>query len=225
MNIKWKLKQEGLVLLELLRRESKAIICLQRVYRGHRARYHVHKMLITKAVYHKAAILIQKVYRSSKVMHWKDIRLNVIASFVLNRHAIDRHDAIVTSRLRYKQFIYDIKGDSSSDEDKEEGEIEWIKSYDMERKRDFWFNNVDNNILFQEPKVKLGHEKSLIGRRVRIYWIVQVSIVSLFNEDDEHVSISFILRNNGTKGISQGLELQVIDIECNMMTMIANGLI
>jgi len=52
--------------------------------------------------------------------------------------------------------------------------IEWIKSFDVTRKRDYWYNNVNTDVTFHEPRTNFAHENSIVGFRVKIYWIVQV---------------------------------------------------
>lgn len=43
--------------------------------------------------------------------------MNTVAAFVLDRHYVDRKYIVSQTRLRYQQFIYDVKGDSGSEPD------------------------------------------------------------------------------------------------------------
>jgi hypothetical protein len=168
-----RLKEEGRKLFERLRQMYRSVLLIQRVYRGYLGRQSYYNHRIDIAVMHRAAIIIQSAYRSSKILHWKDIKLNMIAAFVLDRHAIDRKNTVYRTRLRYQQFVYDNCGDSGSEPDEDQAAIAWIKGYDERRKRDYWYNNVNSDILFDEPRLNYAHEKALIGFRVKIYWIVQ----------------------------------------------------
>jgi hypothetical protein len=149
---------------------------LQRVVRGHLGRERMARVKIEKAVRVYAAITIQRVYRGSRVLHWRDLCLNVIAAFVLDRQYLERKDRIAASRLRYKQYIESFRHDSASEDEGEDPEPEgstWVKMQDYKKKRDYWMNMVTGEITYIEPMGTLVKEKSLMNKRVRVFWVAQ----------------------------------------------------
>jgi hypothetical protein len=107
------------------------------------------------------------------------MRLNIIAAFVLDRQYLERRDSIAASRLKYQLYIEDNRRDSASEpDDEEEPVINWIEGYDQKKKQKFWKDDFTKKITFDEPVVPFEHEKSMIGMRVKVYWVVQVCIDS-----------------------------------------------
>lgn len=167
-------KLDGAALQKVMRAKWRCTLLLQRSYRGFRGREKFKKLLIAKAVLHKSAVTIQRIYRGACILHWRDLRLNFIAAFVLDRQYLERKNSIAASRLIYRRFVEDNQRDSASDvDDEEEIRPKWIERYDDKRKRKYWENELTKNIVFEEPDVPLEQEKAMIGMRVRIYWVVQ----------------------------------------------------
>lgn len=102
---KYKARLTGEALKKFFREKWTAAIEIQRLYRGFRARERVRKIKIDIALQNYAAREIQRVYRGTRVLGWRDLRLNVIAAFVLDRHYVERKSAIQATRMRYKQYI------------------------------------------------------------------------------------------------------------------------
>ena len=102
---KYKAKLTGDALKKFFREKWTGAIVIQRHYRGFHARERIRKAKIELALYHYAARDIQRIYRGTRVLGWRDMRLNVIAAFVLDRHYVERKSAIAATRLRYKQYI------------------------------------------------------------------------------------------------------------------------
>ena len=93
---------------------------------------------------------------------------------MLDRQFLERRDRIADSRMRYKQFLLDIRKDSASEDDSEdELEDEWIEKYDEKARRKFWVHSVTGQTVTDEPATKWLIENSLLEQRVRIYWVVQ----------------------------------------------------
>lgn len=131
------------------------------------------KERIYEASRHFAAIQIQRIYRGMRILHWKDIRLNTIAAFVLDRHYLERGTSLENARLRYKNYIIENRRDSASDPDEEYPENEWVEMYDPKKKRPYWICETTNEVTYDEPAQPCAHEKSLVGLRVKVYWVVQ----------------------------------------------------
>lgn len=64
--------------------------------------------------------------------------------------------------------------DSASEPDEEDTGDPWLKLFDSHRRQYFWQNFATNAITYDEPEDELAHEKDMIGKRVKIYWVVQV---------------------------------------------------
>lgn len=102
---KYKAKLTGDALKKFFREKWTMSIIIQSNYRGFRARERVRKIKIQMALYHYSAREIQRIYRGTRVLHWRDMRLNVIAAFVLDRHYVERKSSIAVTRMRYREFI------------------------------------------------------------------------------------------------------------------------
>jgi len=102
---RYKARLTGDALRKFFREKWTLSIIIQKVFRGFRARERVRKIKIQLALFHYAARDIQRIFRGTRVLHWRDMRLNVIAAFVLDRHYVERKSSIAATRLRYKQYI------------------------------------------------------------------------------------------------------------------------
>lgn len=102
---RYKARLTGDALKKFFREKWTMAIVIQKMFRGFRARERVRKIKIQLALFNYAARDIQRIYRGTRVLHWRDMRLNVIAAFVLDRHYVERKSSIAATRLRYKQFI------------------------------------------------------------------------------------------------------------------------
>lgn len=170
---RYKSRLTGSALRKFYREKWTGSELIQKVYRGFKGRESAHQLKIQLAVKHYAATLIQRVFRGSRILYWRDMRLNVVAAYVLDRQYLERRVSIEASRLRYQQFLKENRCDSASEPDDEDEEQEYIKTYDAAKKMYYWQNYVSGEIFYDEPLDPLAHEKSLIGRRVKVYWIVQ----------------------------------------------------
>jgi len=168
-------KLKGKDMIKSGHRRWRATLILQRSVRGYYGRCKVNRERIKVAFRHFAAILIQKTFRGARILHWKDMRLNVIAAYALDRQYIERRERIAASRARYKAFIDVNRRDSASDsaEFEEVYDPVWVEKFDKKKKKPYWYNEVDNIVTYEEPKVADAHEKAMINQRVRIYWVVQ----------------------------------------------------
>jgi hypothetical protein len=65
--------------------------------------------------------------------------------------------------------------DSASEPDEEDMGDPWLRLLDNARGGvPYWQNFATNEITYDEPEDELAHEKNMIGKRVKIYWVVQV---------------------------------------------------
>lgn len=171
---RYKARLSGEELKRFFRHKWTASIVAQRVYRGFKARQALQKLRIEQATRHYAAREIQRIFRGSRVLHYKDLRLNVIAAFVLDRHYVERRERVEAARIRYRQYILMNQQDSASEPDTEEDEqVPWTQQFDVKKKLPYWQNFATNEITYDEPHIPLAHEKGMIGKRVKVYWVVQ----------------------------------------------------
>jgi hypothetical protein len=176
---RYKSRLSGESLKRFFRHKWTASIVIQRYYRGFKSRERFNKLRIDKAAKYYAAREIQRVFRGSRVLHYKDLRLNVIAAFVLDRHYVERRERVEAARLRYRQYILMNQQDSASEPDTDEDDQQpWTKQWDAKKKLPYWQNFATNEITYDEPLVPLAHEKGMIGKRIKVYWIVQVSLLN-----------------------------------------------
>lgn len=172
---RYKAKLSGDELRRFFRHKWTASELLQRVYRGYRARERVRKLQIEKAVRYYAARSIQRVFRGTRILHWRDMRLNVIAAYVLDRHYVERRESVENSRRRYRAFVAENLRDSASEPDDEDNpdDFPFTEGFDEKRKRPFWQNYITNEITFDEPPRPLALERNLLYKRCRVFWMVQ----------------------------------------------------
>ena len=169
-------KLSGKELQAKMRGKWQCALNIQRCFRGFKARERCNRLRIWHASRAFAAIEIQRIYRGSKILHWSDMRLNVIAAYALDRQYIERRDRIHDSRLRYQMFIQSIRRDSASDEEDEEDfdySKNWIKHQDFKRKTFYWVNDITKEVTYDEPLVPHAHEKDMLNLRIKVFWIVQ----------------------------------------------------
>ena len=158
----------------LMRKRLNSTHLLQRVYRGYQGRQKVRRRRIELATRWFAAVTIQRVYRGSKVLHWRDMRLNVVAAFVLDRQYVERKDRVADARNRYQRFLHDLQRDSASESDPEPDEDDaWTKHFDYRKKTYYWYNTTTQQYSYEEPRSEVQLQKSLIGMKVKIHWLRQ----------------------------------------------------
>jgi len=168
-------KLSGKELQRAMNRTWRMTLILQTSYRSHRAREACAKKRIDIAVKNYAAIKIQKQFRAARILHWKDMRLNVIAAYALDRHYIERRESVAASRLRYKAYVIENRRDSASNSDDPEdadADAIWVKHFDYKKNKPFWINESTQIVTFDEPPVLFNKERSMVGMRVRVYWPV-----------------------------------------------------
>ena len=108
---------DGTDMISCVRKLKRQLFLMMRVVRGFLGREKAARMRIVLATRTFAATLIQRIYRGSRVLHWRDMRMNVIAAYILDRHNIERDDRVYDSRITYHRFIVDNRKDSASEDD------------------------------------------------------------------------------------------------------------
>lgn len=160
--------------MRIYKREWMATLRLQKVYRGFKGREKWNRAKIKYAREYYAATQIQRIFRGCLILQYKDLRLNIISAYVLDRHYVERQDSIVAARHRYRMFLEEVQRDSASEPDAEEEEPpEWEKFFDKVRGKPYWYNAMTAETTYDEPLGNLVHEKAMIYKRVRVFWVVQ----------------------------------------------------
>ncbi|KAJ1415988.1 hypothetical protein B484DRAFT_401290 [Ochromonadaceae sp. CCMP2298] len=171
---RYKSKLSGDELKVFFKEKWTAATAIQCHYRGFKGREDVRHAKIEIATSNFAAREVQRMYRGTRVLHWRDMRLNVIAAFVLDRHYVERRAAIASTRMRYKQYVEENQRDSASEPDDDEDDAEqWFKQFDADRQMYYWQNLATSEISYDIPLDALAHEKNLVGHRVKVFWVVQ----------------------------------------------------
>lgn len=161
-------------------RKWRACENMQRYFRGFRAREYVKKLRILEAVRYFAARQIQRVFRGSRILYYKDLRLNIISAFILDRFYVERLDRHEQCQKRYQGFLNMVRQDSASEPDTEDDTDEinpWTRRWDVKKKMFYYVNFITNEITYDEPLTRLAHEKDMVGKRVKVYWLLQVNII------------------------------------------------
>ena len=81
----------------------------------------------------------------------------------------------------------------------------WEQMFDKAKKMNYWINYATNTITYDEPAKPLAVELGMVGKRVKVYWTVQVILlsslgISLFAAAD----LLLAGRASGTGDISHG---------------------
>eukprot|EP01038_Epipyxis_sp_PR26KG_P005005 gene5005-6990_t len=184
--IRYKSRLSGGELKRFYREKWTSSTYIQSVYRGYTARERVHKMRIELATMNYACTQIQRIYRGAQVLHWRDIRLNVIAAFILDRQFVERRSSVEVARLRYRQYIIDNRADSASEDDDDVDDSMWIQSYDAQKAMIYWQNYVTNEITYDEPPDPDAHVKDLIYKRIKVLWVLQKKRHRIEYDDGDH---------------------------------------
>jgi hypothetical protein len=170
---RYRLKQSKFERELVLRARVKAASACQSFFRGFSARKRCYRLRIEQATRWFAACTIQRYYRGTRIMRWQDMRLNIIAAYVLDRQYLERRERVLASRVRYKAYIDENRKDSASEEEPEEMKLNWDKKYDNVRRRYYWYNEYTDTVTYDEPDDPLAFPKAMVGHRVRIYWVAQ----------------------------------------------------
>ena len=170
---RYRMKQSKFEREMVMRARISGARLVQRVVRGYMARNVTYRMRIKLAEKYFAARTIQRYYRGTRIMQWRDMRLNIIAAYVLDRQYLERRERVEASRVRYQQFKEDNQKDSASEEEPPEEILEWEKIYDEDRRKYYWYNEYLDRVQWHEPEEPIAMAKGMVGIRIRVYWVAQ----------------------------------------------------
>lgn len=139
--------------LRLMKRARlRAVINIQRYYRGYVARRTLFKLQAHRRLEIRAAIVIQKTFRGSRVMRWQALRMNRAAAHILDRSVTE----FVLRQRDCKLRELPVAGDSDSSDD--EFAI---------------YTNRKRILDGADPCQVWGGATNLVGKTVRVYWPVE----------------------------------------------------
>lgn len=153
--------------------ERQAAVTLQKAIRGYLKRRELWLYLRGLVVQNKAAVIIQKAYRSSLVMRYKDMRLNRLAAEVYDMQDMEHEiSASKVQALRKKllESIRVVEESSDSVDDMEDEDNLWQELWDSENNCPYYYNSMLNETTYELPESKNAFQMSLVGKTIKIFW-------------------------------------------------------
>jgi len=147
-----------------------ACLHVQRVFRGFLGREAKRATMYEHETDMKSALLIQRVFRSTRILHWKDIKMNKVAAFVYKRQQLELQERQRCADIRNLQRLEGAQKDSASEEETHVDVNDlWQEMWDDTLQKPYWHNPSLQTNTYERPLV-YAFERSLIGLKVRIYW-------------------------------------------------------
>jgi hypothetical protein len=161
---------KGEEMARLKRIKNRAALQVQRVFRGFQGREEKRAATFGLQMEQDAALLIQRVFRSTRILHWKDIKMNKVAAFVYKRQQLELQERQRCADIRNAQRLEGAQQDSASEEETHVDVNDlWQEMYDETLQKPYWFNPSLQVTTYERPLV-YAFERSLIGLKVRIFW-------------------------------------------------------
>ncbi|CAM9637950.1 unnamed protein product [Pylaiella littoralis] len=156
------------------RARHRTAIKLQAAFRGHRGRGEWRKAHRERKKENRAARKIQKVFRGSRVMGWRDVRLNKVAQHVFMRQEMEFQERLDGGRARYQHLVDEAGRDSCSEDEAEADATEhWEEVWEEGADRSYWWNAA---LRETSPVKPLAFEEDLVGSRV---WLTRPTSAGL----------------------------------------------
>ena len=160
----------GEELAKMKRIRNRSALHVQRVFRGFLGREEKKTFGFELLAEMAAALLVQKVFRSTRILHWKDIKMNKIAAYVYKRQQLELQERQRCADIRNAQRLEGAQQDSASEEETHVDVNDlWQEMFDETLQKPYWFNPGLQSSTYERPLV-YAFERSLIGLKVRIYW-------------------------------------------------------
>ena len=129
---------------------NRACLNVQRVFRGFQGREEKRSAEFVLQMEMEAALLIQKVFRSTRILHWKDIKMNKVAAYVFKRQQLELQERQRCADIRNAQRLEGAQQDSASEEE----------------------THVDVNDLWQEMYVRAKRRDPTVNPLARIKMVL-----------------------------------------------------
>ncbi|GMH99803.1 hypothetical protein TrLO_g9608 [Triparma laevis f. longispina] len=160
----------GEELARMKRIRNRAALHCQRVFRGFLGREEKRAAEFEHQAEMDAALLVQRVFRSTRILHWKDIKMNKVAAFVYKRQQLELQERQRCADIRNAQRLDGAQQDSASEEETHVDVNDlWQEMWDETLKKPYWHNPSLQTNTYEKPLV-YAFERSVIGLKVKIYW-------------------------------------------------------
>ena len=115
--------------------------------------------------------VIQKCYRGSRVMDWRNLRMNHIARHVYARRDFEQAQRALNRQKKFEAWQAELAKDSCSDSDGDAGGelgAEWVERRNLDGGL-VWVHNESGEIVTVDPRTD-PVDAELIGCSVRVFW-------------------------------------------------------
>ena len=115
--------------------------------------------------------IIQKCYRGSRVMDWRNLRMNHIARHVYARRDFEQAQRALNRQKKFEAWQAELAKDSCSDSDGDAGGelgAEWVERRNLDGGL-VWVHNESGEIVTVDPRTD-PVDAELIGCSVRVFW-------------------------------------------------------
>lgn len=145
---------------------DRSVRVCQRLARGFFGRLEARRRRSIARTRRYSATKLQSLFRSSRILGWRHIRLNKIAAAVYDRRAFERRNSAIAAERLYADFVAKLSHDSCSDDDNETGQAssQWIYEGGTS-----WLNMTTGERVCENP-VADPVDLELVGCSVRVYW-------------------------------------------------------
>ena len=152
-----------------LRLEERSALTMQRMTRGLMGRLEFRQRLVDHCRNCEAASAIQKIFRGSRILWWRHVKMNKVAAAVLRRQEQEVGKSTMNARQRRLDFVDQEAGrDSCSEDGGDSPDDAWHEQITAGGFTTF-VNSVTGDVVEDDPRMTPA-DAELIGRRVRIYW-------------------------------------------------------
>ena len=149
-------------------REKSAVV-VERCTRGLFGRQRARRRKVYVALLNFRATEIERVWRGSRIMHWKHLRMNRVAGAVFGRQDFERSLRSAGVEERYAAWMRALTKDSCSDSDGGFGDLDhaWVER--VAHGESTWYNTKSGESADDDPRND-PVVNELLGCSVRVYW-------------------------------------------------------
>ena len=153
------------------RLQEGASIVMERCTRGLFGRQRARRRRKFMAMLNAQVTIIQKCYRGSRVMDWRNLRMNHIARHVYARRDFEQAQRALNRQKKFEAWQAELAKDSCSDSDGDAGGelgAEWVERRNLDGGL-VWVHNESGEIVTVDPRTD-PVDAELIGCSVRVFW-------------------------------------------------------
>ena len=153
------------------RLQEGASLVMERCTRGLFGRQRARRRRKFMAMLNAQVTVIQKCYRGSRVMDWRNLRMNHIARHVYARRDFEQAQRALNRQKKFEAWQAELAKDSCSDSDGDAGGelgAEWVERRNLDGGL-VWVHNETGEIVTVDPRTD-PVDAELIGCSVRVFW-------------------------------------------------------